>query len=667
MTTTLGIDLGTTSSRVAIMNGPSPAIIENSEGEGTTPSYVALTDNGLRLVGEAARRYALGHPGDVVFAVKRLMGRKYSDPIVNELKRFMPFQIVEAKNGDAWVRLGNQNYAPDQITAFILQKMKKTAEDYLGQSVARAVITVPAYFNDQQRQSTRDAAAIAGLKVVHLNTEPTMAALAYGLHRKSESQTIAVYDLGGGTFDVSIMEIGDGVFEVKSTNGDMFLGGEDIDFRLMDHVAGRFKEAHGVDLLADPVAKQRLKQASETAKIELSSLEAARIDLPFIHVKGRDVLHLEMMLDRATFDGLIVELVDRSLEVCAQALKDSALKNSEIDQIILVGGSTRIPLVQLKLQRFFGKPPYGGQRREDAVALGAAISAGMRSGDVKDVLLLDVTSLSLGIETMGGVFTRLIDRNTTIPTKKSQIFSTAEDGQRAVTINVYQGERELAADNKHLGRFDLSGIPPAPRGVPQIEVTFDIDANGIIHVSAKDKKTGKEQSIRITVSGGLSADEIEAMSIDAQRSGISLKEVATSAKGLPDTVRLNRRSEPIEAPPAVVAPSARVRATTGSVVPHIFLSYAHEDEKWAGAIMKSLSVLTRSGRANVWSDRYIDTGTRWEEQIYVAIEKANVANLLVSNDFLNSDFILSKELPAIFAEKERRQLALVPIIARPCA
>ncbi len=515
----IGIDLGTTNSCVAVMDGKNAKVIENSEGMRTTPSIVAVTDDGERLVGQPAKRQAVTNPERTFFAVKRLIGRRYDDPMVEKDKQLVPYKIVKASNGDAWVEADGKTYSPSQVSAFILQKMKETAEAHLGQKVDQAVITVPAYFNDAQRQATKDAGKIAGLEVLRIINEPTAAALAYGLDKKKDAKTIAVYDLGGGTFDVSVLEIGDGVFEVKSTNGDTFLGGEDFDMRLVEYLAAEFKKENQIDLKNDKLALQRLKEAAEKAKIELSSAQQTEINLPFISMspQTQSPLHLTMKLTRAKLESLVEDLILKTLQPCEQAIKDAGLKAAEIDEVVLVGGMTRMPRVQAEVKKLFGKEPHKGVNPDEVVAIGAAIQAGVLKGDVKDVLLLDVTPLSLGIETLGGVFTRLIDRNTTIPTKKSQTFSTAEDGQRAVTINVYQGEREMAADNKMLGRFDLDGIPPAPRGVPQIEVTFDIDANGIVHVSAKDKKTNKEQSIRIQASGGLSDDDIKRMAEEAER------------------------------------------------------------------------------------------------------------------------------------------------------
>jgi molecular chaperone DnaK len=501
------------------MEGGTPKVIANAEGMNTTPSVVAFTDDGERLVGLPAKRQAVTNPTDTFFAIKRLIGRRYSDPMVEKDKKLVPYKIIEGKNGDAWVESRGQQYSPSQISAFILQKMKETAEAYLGHPVSQAVITVPAYFNDAQRQATKDAGRIAGLEVLRIINEPTAAALAYGLDKKKDAKTIAVYDLGGGTFDISILEIGDGVFEVKSTNGDTFLGGEDFDMRLVAYLADEFKKENGIDLRNDKLALQRLKEAAEKAKIELSSAQQTEINLPFISMspKNQSPLHLTMKLTRAKLESLVEDLILKTIPPCEQALKDAGLKAADVNEVVLVGGMTRMPRVQAEVKKLFGREPHKGVNPDEVVAIGAAIQGGVLKGDVKDVLLLDVTPLSLGIETLGGVFTRLIDRNTTIPTKKSQIFSTAEDGQRAVTINVYQGEREMAADNKLLGRFDLDGIAPAPRGVPQIEVTFDIDANGIVHVSAKDKKTGKEQSIRIQASGGLSEADIKRMTEEAER------------------------------------------------------------------------------------------------------------------------------------------------------
>jgi molecular chaperone DnaK len=511
----IGIDLGTTNSCVAVMEGKAPKVIENSEGRNTTPSIVAFTDDGERLVGQPAKRQAVTNPERTIFAVKRLIGRRYDDPMVEKDKKLVPYKIVRASNGDAWVEVDGKTYSPSQISAFILQKMKETAEANLGQKVTQAVITVPAYFNDAQRQATKDAGKIAGLEVLRIINEPTAAALAYGLDKK-KSGIIAVYDLGGGTFDVSILEIGDGVFEVKSTNGDTFLGGEDFDMRLVNYLADEFQKEQGIDLRRDKLALQRLKEAAEAAKIELSSTTQTEINLPYITADQTGPKHLTLKLTRAKFEALVDDLIQKTVEPCRLALKDAGLTAAEINEVVLVGGMTRMPKVQEVVKQFFGKEPHKGVNPDEVVAVGAAIQAGVLQGDVKDVLLLDVTPLSLGIETLGGVFTRIIDRNTTIPTKKSQVFSTAEDNQNAVTIRVFQGEREMAADNKILGHFDLVGIPPAPRGVPQIEVSFDIDANGIVNVQAKDKATGKEQQIRIQASGGLSDSEIQKMVKDAE-------------------------------------------------------------------------------------------------------------------------------------------------------
>jgi molecular chaperone DnaK len=511
----IGIDLGTTNSCVAVMDGKTAKVIENAEGMRTTPSIVAFSDDGERLVGQPAKRQAVTNPERTFFAVKRLVGRRYDDPMVEKDKKLVPYKIVKASNGDAWVEADDKTYSPSQVSAFILQKMKETAEAHLGQKVDQAVITVPAYFNDAQRQATKDAGKIAGLEVLRIINEPTAAALAYGLD-KTKAGTIAVYDLGGGTFDVSILEIGDGVFEVKSTNGDTFLGGEDFDMRLVSYLADEFQKEQGINLRNDKLALQRLKEAAEKAKIELSSTTQTEINLPFITADQTGPKHLTMKLTRAKFEALVDDLVQKTIEPCRKALKDAGLTAGEIGEVVLVGGMTRMPKVQEVVKQLFGKEPHKGVNPDEVVAIGAAIQAGVLQGDVKDVLLLDVTPLSLGIETLGGVFTRIIDRNTTIPTKKSQVFSTAEDNQNAVTIRVFQGEREMAADNKVLGQFDLMGIPPSPRGMPQIEVTFDIDANGIVNVSAKDKATGKEQQIRIQASGGLSDADIQKMVKDAE-------------------------------------------------------------------------------------------------------------------------------------------------------
>ncbi len=516
----IGIDLGTTNSCVAVMDGGKPKVIENSEGARTTPSIVAFTKDGERLIGQPAKRQAVTNGDNTIFAVKRLIGRRFDDPMTSKDMELVPYHIAKGKNGDAWVSAGGTDYSPSQISAFTLQKMKETAEAYLGETVTQAVITVPAYFNDAQRQATKDAGQIAGLEVLRIINEPTAAALAYGMD-KQDGKTIAVYDLGGGTFDISVLEIGDGVFEVKSTNGDTFLGGEDFDSKVVEYLADKFKAKEGLDLKTDKLALQRLKEAAEKAKIELSSAQSTEINLPFItaRMEGGTTtpLHLVEIVTRADLEKMVADLIKRTLDPCKKALADAGLKASDIDEVVLVGGMTRMPKVREAVKEFFVKEPHTGVNPDEVVAMGAAIQAGVLQGDVKDVLLLDVTPLSLGIETLGGVFTRMIDRNTTIPTKKSQVFSTAEDNQQAVTIRVFQGEREMAADNKVLGQFDLIGLPPARRGVPQIEVTFDIDANGIVNVSAKDKGTGKEQQIRIQASGGLNDSDIDQMVKDAEK------------------------------------------------------------------------------------------------------------------------------------------------------
>ena len=516
MAKVIGIDLGTTNSCVAVMEGGKPKVIENAEGARTTPSIVAFAKDGERLIGQPAKRQAVTNPDNTIFAVKRLIGRRFDDPITKKDTELVPYHIVKGTNGDAWVKAGGEDYSPSQISAFTLQKMKETAESYLGETVTQAVITVPAYVNDAQRQATKDAGRIAGLEVLRIINEPTAAALAYGLE-KNDGKTIAVYDLGGGTFDISILEIGDGVFEVKSTNGDTFLGGEDFDAKMVEFLAADFQKAEGIDLTKDRLALQRLKESAEKAKIELSSAQTTEINLPFITADATGPKHLVKSISRSDLERMVDSLIQRTIEPVKKALADAGMKASDIDEVVMVGGMTRMPKVREVVKSYFGKEPHTGVNPDEVVAMGAAIQAGVLQGDVKDVLLLDVTPLSLGIETLGGVFTRMIDRNTTIPTKKSQTYSTADDNQNAVTIRVFQGEREMAADNKMLGQFDLIGIPPAPRGVPQIEVTFDIDANGIVNVHAKDKGTGKEQQIKIQASGGLSDADIDQMVRDAEQ------------------------------------------------------------------------------------------------------------------------------------------------------
>jgi molecular chaperone DnaK len=648
----IGIDLGTTGSRVAITEGSAPRVIENSEGARTTPSIVAFADDDEPLVGQPAKGQAVTNPERTIFAIKRLIGRSFDDPISKEDMSLVPYKIVRGPNGDAWVNVDGKQYSPSQISAFILRKMKETAEAHLGGPVTQAVITVPAYFNDAQRQATKDAGKIAGLEVQRIITASAAAALAYGLDKK-KTGTIAVYDLGGGTFDISVLEIGDGVFEVKSTNGDTFLGGEDFDMRLVEYLSGEFKKEQGIDLTKDKLALQRLKEAAEKAKIELSSATQTEINLPYITADASGPKHMALKLTRAKFEALVDDLIQRTVEPCRKALKDAGLSAGQIDEVVLVGGMTRMPKVQEVVKQFFGKEPHKDANADEVVAIGTAIQAGMLQGDIKDMLLLDVTPLSLGIETLGGVFTRLIERNTSIPTKKRQVFSTAEDNQTAVTIRVFQGDREMAADNKALGQFDLVGIPSAPRGVPQIEVTFDIDANGIVNVTAKDKATNKEQQIRIRPSGGLSEADINNMVFARTRAAERQRNQQTRVVDRADGSKFSEAT-------------TTTKPSINRNIKKIFVSYAREDKEWVGKLQKAFSILIRRSIITLWVDRNITTGDKWKNSIFDNIDTSAAAIILISKHLLDSEFIVESELPRLDSEKEARGLRLIPILVAYC-
>ncbi len=660
----VGIDLGTTSVRVAVWTENGPVIIRNTEGSGTTPSYVSRETSGW-TVGEHALRAALQTPDSVAFSAKRLIGRKVDDRAVKALKRLLPYEIVAGENNEAMIRLDGSPYTPTQISALLLKKMKETAEAYIGETVTQSVITVPAYFDETQRRATRDAARIAGFDVVRLETEPTMAALNYSLGRKV-NEKIVVFDLGGGTLDVSIVQIEKAVFEVKATHGDMMLGGEDFDFAIIEYLAAEFQASEGVNVLADPAARNRLKHAAEQAKIDLTQTAEARINLPFLATARGKPIHMDVTLSRSRLNGIIEPLVKRATKLVDVALKDAGLSRASIDTVVLVGGSTRMPAVRNRLSEMFGEHKlFGALRREDAVALGAAIKAGALQGVITDFVLMDVNPLSVGLETLGGVFTRVIDRNTTVPTRQTHVFSTAEDNQNAVTINIHQGENEMAADNKLLGQFHLYNIPPAPKGMPQIEVTFDLDADGLLTISAMEKQTGEKQDVTISQTGSISDEDSERIRAELEKFDLDT-ETPSQAIDLAATPKAPARELPIEVAPSAVSIEVATEEDTPATKPRVFFSYAREDEAWVSRVKTAFAILERRGLVEVYWDRSIQTGEKWEEKLFDYIARANVSVLFLSNDFLASNYIFTTELPALFAEHERRQLTLFPLVVRPC-